>query len=53
MAADTTVDWFYVSPPLVTDADGNADVSGADFAIAFADEIEKPAHHQARFTLGC
>jgi putative NADH-flavin reductase len=72
-AADTNVDWFYVSPPfgfgahnpgartgtfrlgtdvLITDGDGNADVSGADFAIAFADEIEKPAHHRARFTLG-
>jgi putative NADH-flavin reductase len=72
-AADTTVDWFYVSPPfgfgahnpgtktgtfrlgtdvIVTDAEGNADISGADFAIAFADEIEKPAHRQARFTLG-
>ena len=72
-SADTTVDWFYVSPPLgfgahnpgtktgtfrlgadvlITDADGNADISGADFAIAFADELEKPAHHQARFTLG-
>lgn len=72
-SADTTVDWFYVSPPLgfgahnpgtktstfrlgtdilVTDADRNANISGADFAIAFADEIEKPAHHQSRFTLG-
>lgn len=72
-AADTTVDWFYVSPPLgfgahnpgkktgtfrlgtdvlITGADGNADISGADFAIAFADEIEKAAHHQTRFTLG-
>ena len=71
--ADTTVDWFYVSPPanfgghnpgtktgtfrlgtdilLVTD-DGRTEISGADFAIAFADEIEKPAHHQTRFTLG-
>jgi putative NADH-flavin reductase len=37
---------------LVTDTDGNADISGADFAIAFADEIEEPAHHQSRFTLG-
>jgi uncharacterized protein len=37
---------------LVTDADGNADISGADFAIAFADEIEKPVHHQSRYTLG-
>jgi putative NADH-flavin reductase len=37
---------------LITDADGNADISGADFAIAFADEIDEPAHHRARFTLG-
>jgi uncharacterized protein len=72
-SADTTVDWFYVSPPfgfgahnpgtktgvfrlgtdvLVTDADGNANISGADLAVAIADEIEKAAHHQARFTLG-
>jgi putative NADH-flavin reductase len=27
--------------------------AGADaIVLAFADEIEKPAHHQARFTLG-
>jgi uncharacterized protein len=72
-SADTSVDWFYVSPPfgfgahnpgtrtgtfrlgtdvLISDGNGNADISGADFAIAFADEIEKPAHHQMRFTLG-
>jgi putative NADH-flavin reductase len=72
-AADTTVEWFYVSPPfgfgahkpgtrtgafrlgtdvIITDADRNADISGADFAIAFADEIERPDHHHARFTLG-
>ena len=70
-SADTTVDWFYVSPPfgfgahnpgtktgtfrlgtdvLVTDADGNADISGSDFATAIADEIEAcpspgPFHH--------
>jgi uncharacterized protein len=37
---------------LVKDSDGNSDISGADFAIAFADEIEKPAHHRARFTVG-
>ncbi len=37
---------------LITDADGNSSISGADFAIAFADEIEKPAHHQMRFTVG-
>jgi putative NADH-flavin reductase len=27
-------------------------ISGADLAIAFADEIENPAHHRARFTVG-
>ncbi|TCK63068.1 NAD(P)H-binding protein [Curtobacterium sp. PhB136] len=34
---------------LLTDADGNSDISGDDFAIAFVDEIETPAHHRARF----
>ncbi|MDR6171217.1 MULTISPECIES: NAD(P)H-binding protein [unclassified Curtobacterium] len=34
---------------LLTDADGNSDISGEDFAIAFVDEIASPAHHQARF----
>lgn len=37
---------------LVTDADGNSTIGGADFAIAFVDEIEKPAHHRTRFTVG-
>ena len=37
---------------LVTDASGNSGISGADYAIAFADEIDNPAHHQARFTIG-
>jgi uncharacterized protein len=37
---------------LVTDADGNSAIGGADFAIALVDEIDKPAHHQARFTVG-
>jgi uncharacterized protein len=37
---------------LVTDANGNSEISGADYAIAFVDEIEKPAHHRTRFTVG-
>ncbi len=37
---------------LITDANGNSEISGADYAIAFVDEIEKPAHHRARFTVG-
>jgi hypothetical protein len=37
---------------LVADADGNSAIGGADFAIAFIDEIETPAHRQKRFTVG-
>jgi hypothetical protein len=71
--ANTTVDWFYLSPAasfgswnagektgrfrlgtdvLITGADGNSEISGADYAVAFVDEIEKPTHHRARFTVG-
>lgn len=31
------------------DADGVSAISGADFAIAVVDEIEKPVHHRAHF----
>jgi len=72
-AAETSADWFSISPPtdfgahipgertgsyragdevLVTDGEGNSAIGGADFAIAVIDEIETPAHHQARFTVG-
>jgi len=34
---------------LLTDAEGNSDISGADYAIAIVDEVEQPAHHKARF----
>jgi hypothetical protein len=37
---------------LVTDANGKSEISGADYATAFVDEIEKPAHHRSRFTVG-
>lgn len=37
--------------PVMTD-DGTSTISGADFAVAFVDEIEKPAHENARFTVG-
>lgn len=36
---------------LLTDADGNSHISGADYAQAFVDEIETPAHHRERFTV--
>jgi uncharacterized protein len=37
---------------LVTMGDGRSVISGADYAIAFADELERPAHHRSRFTVG-
>ncbi len=35
---------------LLTDRDGNSDISGADFALAILDEIEKPVHRRRRFS---
>ncbi|MER7010757.1 NAD(P)H-binding protein [Saccharopolyspora sp. NPDC000359] len=37
---------------LVTDADGNSAIGGDDYAIAFVDELEEPAHRRQRFTVG-
>jgi len=37
---------------LVVGADGQSRISGADFALAFVDELENPEHHQRRFTVG-
>lgn len=37
---------------IVTDDAGVSFISGEDFAIAFVDEIEKPAHKNERFTVG-
>ena len=37
---------------LLTAADGKSSISFEDFAIALADEIERPAHPKARFTVG-
>lgn len=37
---------------LLVDAAGNSSISFADFAIAFIDELEKPAHSRQRFTIG-
>ncbi|WP_105967918.1 NAD(P)-dependent oxidoreductase [Streptomyces geranii] len=36
---------------LLSDADGKSFISGADYAIAFVDEIDEPAHRQTRFTV--
>ncbi|MBR1124302.1 NAD(P)-dependent oxidoreductase [Bradyrhizobium lablabi] len=37
---------------LLTGADGKSWISFEDFAFALADEIERPAHIRARFTVG-
>lgn len=37
---------------LISDAQGNSRISMEDYAIALVDELEKPAHQRARFTIG-
>ena len=37
---------------LVRDDEGGSTISGADFAIAVIDEIERPKHSRGRFTVG-
>ena len=36
---------------LLSDEDGNSEISGADFAIALVDELEKAGHSRRRFTV--
>jgi putative NADH-flavin reductase len=36
---------------LLADADGNSNISGADYAKAFVDEIEQPEHRRHRFSV--
>lgn len=36
---------------LLTDAQGESAISGADFGVAIVDEIEQPRHRRARFTV--
>jgi putative NADH-flavin reductase len=37
---------------LLVDADGNSKISVQDYALALLDEVERPAHARARFTVG-
>jgi hypothetical protein len=37
---------------VLTAADGQSRISMEDYAIALADEIDKPQHHRERFTVG-
>jgi len=36
---------------LLVDDAGNSEISGADFAVAFVDEVVEPAHRRTRFTV--
>ena len=36
---------------LLTDESGKSEISGADYALAFLDEIDAPKHHRTRFTV--
>ena len=40
------------SDQLVSDAAGTSRISAEDYAVALVDELEKPAHHRQRFTIG-
>ena len=37
---------------LIVDAEGNSHISVLDYANAMVNELEKPAHHKERFTIG-
>jgi putative NADH-flavin reductase len=37
---------------LLFDAAGDSHISYEDFAVALLDEVERPAHHRSRFTVG-
>ena len=37
---------------LIVDANGQSHISVQDYAFAMVDELEKPAHHKERFTIG-
>ena len=37
---------------LIVDAEGNSHISVQDYADALVNEMEKPAHHKERFTIG-
>ncbi|MBP3228753.1 MAG: NAD(P)H-binding protein [Bacteroidaceae bacterium] len=37
---------------LIVDAEGNSHISVQDYAKAMVDELEQPAHHRERFTIG-
>lgn len=43
--------WRIGADLLLTDAEGNSEISGADFAAAVVEEVLTPAHHRQRFSV--
>jgi putative NADH-flavin reductase len=37
---------------MIFDSHGKSNISVEDYAVAMIDELEKPAHHRERFTIG-
>jgi uncharacterized protein len=52
MAGERTGKFRVGTDQLLTAADGKSWISFEDFAVALADEIERPAHIRTRFTVG-
>ncbi|MFX4288322.1 NAD(P)-dependent oxidoreductase [Janibacter sp. G349] len=48
---ETTGSYQLGGDELVTDAEGNSEISGTDFALAYVDEIEQRKHPRQRFTV--
>ena len=47
-----TGDYRLGKDDLIVDAEGNSHISVQDYADAMVNELEKPAHHKERFTIG-
>jgi uncharacterized protein len=52
LAGERTGKFRLGTDQLLTAADGKSSISFEDFAVALADEIERPAHIRQRFTVG-
>ena len=52
VAGERTGQFRLGTDQLLTDTSGKSWISFEDFAVALADEIERPAHPRARFTVG-
>ncbi|MDI1265688.1 MAG: NAD(P)-dependent oxidoreductase [bacterium] len=52
LAGERTGKFRLGTDQLLTAEDGKSSISFEDFAVALADEIERPAHNRKRFTVG-